>query len=107
MTPPVLGKSIVRYRFRPRNLPKARHRNQIIMLAISLFLLGLSLVSLRLRALLAYTNKAGLGARVSEFPVCVLLALVLANGTFLEFDNVLDWQSSSRASNDLLTGLGG
>jgi hypothetical protein len=73
----------------------------------SLFLLGVGLISLGLLALLPDTDKTGLGAGVTELPVCVLLALVVANGTLLERDNVLDGQSRGGAGDDLLGALGG
>lgn len=73
----------------------------------SLFLLSVGLLSLGLRALLTDTLEAGLRAGVTELPVCVLLALVVANGTLLELDDVLDGQSSGGAANDLLGVLGG
>jgi hypothetical protein len=50
----------------------------------SLFLLGVGLLGLRLGALLADTDKAGLRASVTELPVSILLALVVGNGTLLE-----------------------
>lgn len=73
----------------------------------SLFLLGIGLISLSLRTLLTDTDKAGLGAGVTELPVSVLLALVVANGTLLELDDVLDGESSGGAADDLLGVLGG
>jgi hypothetical protein len=73
----------------------------------SLFLLCVGLISLGLGALLADTDKAGLGASVTELPVGVLLTLVVANSTLLESDGVLDGQSGGSAGNDVLGGLGG
>jgi len=74
--------------------------------ASSLFLLGVGVISLGLGALLTDTDKAGLGAGVTELPVCVLLTLVVADRTFLEGDDVLDGQSGGGTGNDVLSGLG-
>jgi hypothetical protein len=73
----------------------------------SLFLLGVGLLSLGLRALLTHTDEAGLRASVTELPVCVLLALEAADSALLELDNVLDGQSGGGVGNDLLSVLGG
>jgi hypothetical protein len=75
--------------------------------ASSLFLLVGSILSLRLGALLTDTDKAGLGAGITELPVGVLLTLVVANGTLLEGDDVLDGQSRGGAADDVLGALGG
>lgn len=81
--------------------------NHATAFANSLFLLSISLLSLGLGALLTDTDKAGLGAGITELPVGVLLAIVVTNSTLLELDNVLDGQSSGGAANNVLSGLGG
>jgi hypothetical protein len=73
----------------------------------SLFLLVALLLSLGLGTLLTDTDKAGLGAGVTELPESVLLALVVANGALLELDDVLDRQSRGGAADDVLGALGG
>jgi hypothetical protein len=72
----------------------------------SLFLLGVGFISLGLRALLTNTDKAGLGAGITELPVGVLLALVVTDSTLLECDDVLDGQSNGGACDNVLGGLG-
>lgn len=71
----------------------------------SLFLLVLLLLSLGRGTGSALANKASLRAGVTELPVGVLLALVVAKGTLLEARGVLDGQSV--AADDVLTRLGG
>lgn len=75
--------------------------------ASSLFLLSISLISLGLGALLADTDEACLGAAVTELPVGVLLALVVANGALLDLADVLDGKSGGGATDNVLSGLGG
>lgn len=75
--------------------------------ASSLFLLVSVRLSLVLGALLADTDKAGLGASIAELPECVLLALVVANGALLEGNDVLDGERGSGALDDVLGALGG
>jgi hypothetical protein len=75
--------------------------------ASRLFLLVSGVISLRLRALLPDTDKAGLGARVAELPVRVLGRLVVADLALLEGDDVLDGQSGGGAADDVLGSLGG
>jgi hypothetical protein len=76
-------------------------------LASRLFLLVGSILSLRLRALLPGTLVAGLGARVTELPVRVLLTLEVGNLALLEGDGVLDRQNRGGAADNVLGGLGG
>ena len=73
----------------------------------SLFLLGVGLLGLSLRALLTDTDEAGLGAGVTELPVGVLGGLVVANGALLELDDVLDGQSSGGGLDKVVGALGG
>lgn len=58
-----------------------------------LFLLGLSLLSLRLGTLFTSTLVTGLGALLTEHTVSVLSRLVVLDGALLEFDDVLDRQN--------------
>lgn len=74
--------------------------------ASSLFLLRVSLLSLGFGALLTDTDEAGLRAAVTELPVGVLLALVVANGTLLKLDDVLDGKSGGGAADNVLSSLG-
>lgn len=85
-----------------RHIRKSNH-----LFASSLFLLSTLLISLSLRALLADTDKAGLRAGITELPVCVLFALVVAELALGDLGDVLDGQSSGGAADDLLSILGG
>jgi hypothetical protein len=87
-------------------LPSSEARNRATASVGNLFLLGLGLLSLGLRALLTDTDKAGLGAGVTELPVGVLGGLVLADGALLESNNVLDGKTDGGAGDNLLTTLG-
>lgn len=58
--------------------------------ALHLFLLGLLLLGLGLRALLALADEAGLGASVAELPVGVLGGGVLGELGLLDGDLVVD-----------------
>lgn len=72
----------------------------------SLFLLVLSLLSLVRRALLADTDKAGLGASVTELPESVLGGLEVADLALLELDLVLDGKGDLGAADNVLSALG-
>ena len=88
--------------------PIVRHaRKSNHLFGDSLFLLGLALLGLRLRALLTDTNEAGLGAGVTELPVCVLGSWVVAELALGDLGDVLDGQGSGGAADDLLSVLGG
>lgn len=82
-------------------------KNQTASSASSLFLLGLSLLSLGLGALLALTQVASLGAGLTEGLVGVLGGLVVADGALLELSDVLDGQGSGGAADKVVTALGG
>jgi hypothetical protein len=72
-----------------------------------LFLLGIGLISLGLSALLTDTNKTGLGAVVTELPVCVLGSLVVLDGALLESNGVLDGQDLAGRLDGVLARLDG
>jgi hypothetical protein len=71
----------------------------------SLFLLVLLLLGLGSSTGSALADKASLRAGVTELPVGVLLALVVANSTLLEDGGVLDGQDVG--ADDVLARLGG
>jgi hypothetical protein len=75
-------------------------------LASNLFLV-LRVFGLGLLALLPDTDIAGMRALVTEHPVGILSGLVVANGTLLELDDVLDGQGKGGAADDVLGSLGG
>jgi hypothetical protein len=70
----------------------------------SLFLLGVGLVSLGLRALLADTDETGLGAGITELAVSVFGGLVVSDGALLELLNVLDRQDRGGAGDGVALG---
>jgi hypothetical protein len=70
----------------------------------SLFLLGVGLVSLGLRALLADTDETGLGAGVAELAVSVLGGLVVLDGALLELLDVLDGQDGGGIADGVALG---
>jgi hypothetical protein len=76
-------------------------------LASSLFLLAVSLLSLRLLALLADTDETGLRASVTELAVSVLGGLVVGDGALLELGGVLDGKDSGGVADNALLVLGG